>query len=462
MWSCPFKAVLSLRFKISQQHGRVWPLIVCTSTCRQIGTEFQGSGLLLLIFDETCNPSILTLCLGAILRCYFWMQPKANQLLIRVKRHAEKIALAEPNRSLMTKGSPTTQTPYLVLKSSVHPRANSQLTAHLHFHPGLLDADSIDMLRIDFNLLTHGFPPVERMSSIFHNDYLTNCANSQDAEAFWADVLSGIQPQVSLFSGPLLKKAVRRDEIRDMRRLTVRATVDDIGPDFQGRFGFTVKTLCELVWANVLATRADADTILLATNGRDPNFYGCKMCMGQLDQVFPLPVAASQGTSVHELAQGIEAFRSVAASHAFIGMDRILDQYSRSQEGIKTTLIESLVNYAQSSFHQHHDTLPSPAFRRFPIALNIVDQDGRLSLTLSCVDAISMAAADVSLEGFVSRLRSAVQKLKMGGKLLLADLTSTCRLGKPKFVAQAEPCVEYNALGPITSLIREVGGCHGL
>lgn len=396
---------------------------------------------------------MLTLYLGAILRSYLWVQPRVNQLLVRVKRHAERITLAEPSRSLLIKGSPTTKTPYLVLKSGVHSKGSSQLTAHLYIHPALLDADSVDMIRIDFSLLIHGFPPVERMSFIFHNEYIASCGKSQDAEAFWGEVLSGSQPKVSLFTGTLSKKVFPQDEIRDTRRLTVKTTVAELGPDFLGRFGFTAKTLCELVWANVLATRAGADTILLATNGRDPSFYGSRMCMGQLDQVFPLPVATSRGNSIHDLALGVEAFRSVAASHAFIGMDRILGQAQWSQDATKTTLIESLVNYAQSSFPQKDDSLPSPACRRFPVVLNIIDGDGRLGITLSYVDSIPMAAADVALEGFVAGLRGAVQKLKLGGKPLLADITSTCRLGKPQLLDQAEPYVKHKTFETMTSLI---------
>ncbi|RGP81351.1 non-ribosomal peptide synthetase [Fusarium longipes] len=344
------------------------------------------------------------------LRSYIADDPVSGQPQVVVLRRVESVKWLRPQeKDQKGHGIPA----FVTVESAKH---FNGINLVLHFHRALVDLTSLHTIRLNCALLIHGLPGIETTGFSTYIRYLEEQRkNNESSKEYWATTFSDAVPQ-SVFE---LNSSVSARDSQDRHGISAVINGADLTKlnnsleKFQGGTKSSRQTFFELIWARVISAHIGSDEVMFATVRRDGNFIGSDMCVGCLDQTYPirLRVAESEELSFSDASNLLKDYHKEAGRHAFLGYDEI------QKHAPYIASLETAVTYSQTT----NNPCIGPRLRRFPVVLCINDAS-TLRVTAKCTADIPLEDIEVVLKHFVSGILSAASNLSLDDDFPMSNI----------------------------------------
>ncbi|KAH6614358.1 hypothetical protein B0J18DRAFT_485207 [Chaetomium sp. MPI-SDFR-AT-0129] len=310
---------------------------------------------------------------------------------------------------------------------TVAARKDGDLQLRLHFRRALIDATSLDYIKLDLFLLLCGIPPQEHIGFPNYTRFLRQTKDSTRSREFWASTLTG----AVLRSAVLPREFLGQATARPRTSVTTIVNPHSLGGDV----AISRRTVLELLWAYVLSVHAETDEVVFGTVQRDASFFGSDSCIGCLDQTYLVRLHISGEDSIGDAAAALDAYHGSASAHGFLGLNAMRVHLPQQ------VTVEAVFNYTQSSNPQ----CIAPGLKQFPLVLTVCDAPGpELKLMLTYIADIAKTDAEILLGHLVTAIQSVSIKPDLANTPLQdIDLVSVAEraaaLTPPLFSGVADP-----------------------
>lgn len=360
------------------------------------------------------------------LRSYVDVDSVSGQPQIVVLRRVEPIKWRRPSdESTVPRSTPA----YVTIQSAKHTNIISFV---LHFHRATIDTTSLEIIRLDFAFQMHGLPAIETTAFSTYVRYLEERRKSIDSSKhYWITTLAGAVPR-SVFQTGFSSPAEDNQSRHGISTVIDGAELERLNSSletYRGRSKSWRQTFFELIWARVIGGHTGSDEVVFATVRRDDSFVGSDICVGCLDQTYPVRVrvGSNENLSFGETVKSLEDYHKQAGRHAFLGYNAI-----RSYAPYGSPL-ETAVAYSQTT----KTPCIGPSLRSFPVVLCIND-GSTLQVTIKCTSITAPASIEVVMKHFITGILSAASNISLGDEFSTSSIQLLSE-GERKLILSQSP-----------------------